>query len=157
GRLSTDEITASAHRFLDTGPVVRLAPGLDRRRPPQWSTVELRAVEDRLLADLADVCGRRSNGIDPALVDRAVASEAIELGPDQIKAVATLCGPGPDVRTIIAPAGYGKTTALHAAVQAQHDAGRRVVALAPTHKAAAELRAAGIDAETIARFLCHRT
>ena len=64
-----------------------------------------------------------------------------------------LCGEGGALRALIAPAGYGKTTTLHAAVAAQLDAGRHVVALAPTHKAVAELRAAGLDADTIARFL----
>ena len=75
------------------------------------------------------------------------------LGDDQADAVRVLCGAGPSVRTLVAPAGYGKTTALHAAAAAQQAAGRHVVVLAPTHKATAELRDAGLDAQTIARFL----
>ena len=54
---------------------------------------------------------------------------------------------------LVAPAGYGKTTALQAAVTAQRAAGRDVVVLAPTHKAVGELAAAGLDAQTIASFL----
>lgn len=63
-----------------------------------------------------------------------------------------LCGQGPTVRALVAPAGYGKTTALHAAVTAAESDGRWVLALAPTHKAVAELRAVGLEAQTIARF-----
>jgi hypothetical protein len=56
------------------------------------------------------------------------------------------------VRALVAPAGYGKTTALHAAVTAAESDGRCVLALAPTHKAVAELRAVGLEAQTVARF-----
>jgi hypothetical protein len=65
------------------------------------------------------------------------------------------CCAGPSMRTLFAPAGYGKTTALNAAAAAQHTAGRHVLVLAPTHKAVAELRGAGLEAQTIARFLLH--
>jgi conjugative relaxase-like TrwC/TraI family protein len=157
GRLSTDEVMAATRRFLHSDLIVRLAPGIDGRRPPQWSTVELRTVEDRLLAHLADARGHSSPGIGPGHIDDALSADSIELGPDQAEAVRTLCGAGPDVRALVAPAGYGKTTAVRAAVHAQLDAGRRVIALAPTHKATAELRTAGIDAQTIARFLRHRS
>ena len=40
------------HRFLQSELVVRLAPDVERRRPAEWSTVELRGVEDQLLAHL---------------------------------------------------------------------------------------------------------
>ena len=88
------------------------------------------------------------------MIDAAAAAEPKRLGPDQIDAVRVLCGAGPSVRALVAPAGFGKTTALHAAAAATAAAGRPVVVVAPTHKAVGELRAAGLDAQTIARF-CH--
>ena len=153
GRLSTEEIIAVSERFLASELIVRLAPGLDRRRPPQWSTVELRAVEDRLLADLHALADTPGDAIDPAAIAAAIADEPRPLGVDQADAVRTLCGTGPSVRALVAPAGFGKTTALHAAATGQLEADRHVMVLAPTHQAVGELRAAGLDAQTIARFL----
>jgi len=152
GRLTTDEIVEVARRFLATDLVVRLAPDEARRRPPEWSTVELRGVEDHLLARLDALASRRLDAVPVELVDAAIAEEAKTLGDDQIEAVRVLCGAGPSVRCLVAPAGYGKTTALHAAATAARNAGRPVVAVAPTHKAVAELRAVGLAARTIARF-----
>ena len=63
-----------------------------------------------------------------------------------------LCGAGPALRTVIAPAGFGKTTTVHAAATAASHAGHPVVGLAATNQAAGELRQAGIEAMTIARF-----
>ena len=155
GRLSVDEIVEMSRRFLSSDLVVRLASRLDTRRPPQWSTVEHRNLEDRLLAQLHDLVARHGRGVDPVIVETAIAAEPDALGADQADAVRVLCGDGGAVRALIAPAGFGKTTALHAAVRAQLDADRTVIVLAPTHKAAAELRANGIHAQTVARFLTH--
>ncbi len=153
GRLEIDEIVAMTNRFLASGPVVRLSPDAAGRRPPQWSTLELRAVEDRLLADLDQLWTTPCPAIPDTVTEDAVRAVPVALGADQADAVRALCGPGPALRSMLAPAGYGKTTALRAAVVAQQTAGRAVIVLAPTHKAVAELRAAGLEAETIARFL----
>ncbi|MCU1448498.1 MAG: traA, partial [Acidimicrobiales bacterium] len=152
GRLSTDEIVAVSTRFLGSEHVVRLAPDASRRRPPEWSTVELRCVEDRLLAKLGAMASTPAGAIATSTIDAALARERTRLGADQVEAVRVLCGAGPSVRALVAPAGFGKTTALHVAAAAQLDAGRHVIALAPAHKAVAELRNAGLDAQTIARF-----
>lgn len=54
GRLSTEEITAMADRFVDSDLAVRLTltPDVEvgRRKPAQWSTAAHRALEDRTLA-----------------------------------------------------------------------------------------------------------
>ncbi|MGQ0615977.1 MAG: AAA family ATPase [Acidimicrobiia bacterium] len=63
-----------------------------------------------------------------------------------------LCAPGPALRVVLAPAGHGKTALTAAAADAVRSEGRNVVALASTNKAVAELRAAGLDASTIARW-----
>lgn len=63
-----------------------------------------------------------------------------------------LAGEGGSLRAVLAPAGYGKTTMLHAAARAAAAGGRPVVAVATTAKAVAELSGAGLDARTIARL-----
>ncbi len=151
GRLTLEQILTVTEHFLGSAHVVRLACDAPRRRPPQWSTVELRAVEDRLLAHLDAIATTNGDAVEPSVIDRTIAAEPNQLGQDQIDAVRVLCGAGPCVRTLVAPAGYGKTTALHAAATAARSVGRHVVLVAPTHKAVAELRAAGLDAQTIAR------
>jgi hypothetical protein len=74
------------------------------------------------------------------------------LGPDQADAVRALCGPGPALRSLISPAGFGKTTAVHAGAVAAAAAGRPVLGVATTNQAVGELRAVGIEAVTIARL-----
>ncbi|MGH8974575.1 MAG: AAA family ATPase [Acidimicrobiia bacterium] len=74
------------------------------------------------------------------------------MGADQAEAVRGLCAGGPAIRTLIAPAGFGKTTTVHAAAVAAVRAGKPVRGLVATHQAAGELRQAGIPALTIARF-----
>lgn len=155
GRLDLDQIKAVTDRFLESQLIVRLAPDAAGRRPPQWSTVELRQVEDQLLADLDQLRASPGARVSRAVIDAAIAGGSVPLGDDQVEAVHRLCGPGPAVRAVTAPAGHGKTTALHAAVTAQQAAGRTVVVVAPTHKAVAELRATGLDAQTISRFRLH--
>jgi ATP-dependent exoDNAse (exonuclease V) alpha subunit len=66
--------------------------------------------------------------------------------------VRALYAPGPAIRSVIAPAGFGKTTAVHAAAAAASAAGHPVIGLAATNQAAGELRQAGIATMTIARF-----
>jgi conjugative relaxase-like TrwC/TraI family protein len=151
GRLTVGEVVALSRWFLASNLVVRLAPDVPRRRPAEWSTIEHRAVEDGLLARLHALAAAEADAVEPRAVVRAIAADRARLGPDQAAAVRVLCGDGPAVRTLVAPAGHGKTTALHAAVTAAQQSGRDVVVVAPTHKAVGELRTAGLDAETIAR------
>lgn len=123
-----------------------------RRRPSEWSTVELRGVEDRLLDRLNVLAARHVAAVPMRDVRAAIAVATKTLGDDQVEAVRVLCGAGSSVRLLVAPAGDGKTTSVHAAATAARAAGRPIIALAPTHKAVAELRAAVFDVHTIARF-----
>ncbi|MGH9116780.1 MAG: MobF family relaxase [Acidimicrobiales bacterium] len=150
GQLDLGEVLALSGRFLASDRVVRLVPDLQRRRPPEWSTVELRVVEDRLLDHLHRLVNRQADPANLDVVEAAIAGHP-GIGADQIRAVRTLCGNGPAVRTLVAPAGFGKTRTLAAAADAETRAGRAVLAVAPTHRAVAELRACGLDAATIAR------
>jgi hypothetical protein len=147
GRLTVEAIEDLAEAFIDSEHTVPLA---DRtgRTSPQYSTVNHLLLEQRVLDLLDGLSARRVDGVDPRLVAQAVGADAPGLGDDQAAAVRVLCGAGPAIRTVIAPAGFGKTTTVHAAAAAGHP----VVGLAATNQAAAELRQAGIEATTIARF-----
>ena len=93
----------------------------------------------------------RVAGVPAVVGDAAIAADG-RLGPDQADAVRALNSEGPALRALVAPAGYGKTTAVHAAAVAQVNSGRGVLGLATTNQAAAELRDVGIPAMTLARF-----
>jgi conjugative relaxase-like TrwC/TraI family protein len=153
GRLDLEEITALADRFLASGLAVRLTPDDEaaRRRAPQWSTAAHRALEDRTLAVADTLAARTVPAISPAAVEQALRAER-GLGGDQVAAVMVLSDEGAALRCVLAPAGYGKTTMLHTAARAATAAGRRVVAVATTAKAVAELAGAGLEACTIARL-----
>jgi ATP-dependent exoDNAse (exonuclease V) alpha subunit len=76
------------------------------------------------------------------------------LGPDQRAAVTKLTTGGDFVVVLTAPAGAGKTTTLGAAAKIWENEGFRVVGLAPSARAAAELaKATGGTADTLAKWL----
>jgi hypothetical protein len=151
GRLPVEVIEDLAETFLESDHAVRLADRIGRTLA-QYSTVDHLLLERRVLDLLDDLSITPVDAIEPGLVERAIASEAPGLGIDQADAVRALCRPGPAIRCVIAPAGFGKTTTVHAASTAAAAAGHPVVGLAATNQAAGELRQAGIDAMTIARF-----
>ena len=153
GRLTTVEILGLAEDFLASHHVVRLVPETPagRRRPPEWSTVAHRALEDHVLERLACLVDARAPALDADVVEAALAAEG-RLGPDQAAAVRALCAAGPALRALIAPAGFGKTTALHAAAAACTASGRPVLGVATTNQAVAGLRDVGLEAVTVARL-----
>ncbi len=116
GRLSTVEITTIAERFLGSDLVVRLTPAATKSgwEPARWSTVAQRNIEDdtlRILDRLTEQAGR-------PIPARNVAEQLDVvgfLGADQRQGVSVLCGPGGSLRTVLAPAGYGKTAMAHVA------------------------------------------
>ena len=153
GRLSTEEVTAMADRFVDSDLAVRLTPDAEAggRKPAQWSTAAHRALEDRTLALVDTLASRAAPTVTSAAVD-GVLADTPGLGDDQVAAVRVLAGEGGSLRAVLSPAGYGKTTMLHTAARAAATDGRPVVAVATTAKAVAELAGAGLDARTIARL-----
>ena len=153
GRLTAEEVAGGAERFLASELAVRLTPDDEsgHRRQAQWSTAAHRALEDRTLALVDALTARRAPAVTAKEVDAALA-EAPELGGDQASALRALTGPGGALRSVFAPAGYAKTTMLHAAARAAAADGRAVIAVATTAKAVAELTGTGLDARTIARL-----
>jgi conjugative relaxase-like TrwC/TraI family protein len=153
GRFDLQEIVALADRFLASELAVRLIPDDQpgRRKAAQWSTAAHRATEDRTLALAETLAARTVPAIDVSAVTEALRLEP-GLGRDQVAAVRVLSEAGAGMRCVLAPAGYGKTTMLHAAARAATADGRPVIAVATTAKAVAELAGAGLDARTIARL-----
>ena len=151
GRLDVDAIEDLTGAFLDSDDAVLL---VDRtgRRPPQYSTRDHLTLEGWVLDHLDGLTASSVPALDSKLVEDAIRSEEPGLGGDQADAVRALCAAGPAIRSLIAPAGFGKTTTVHAAALAASRAGHPVVGLAATNQAAGELRQAGIPATTIARF-----
>ena len=157
GRLTAADITDLTRRFLQSKLVVRLFnPDQSGRAPGQWSTVAHRIMEDHVLNNLADLQHRPGGRFEPTAVNAAIADTPM-LGDDQIDAVRTLTSDGAALRALIAPAGYGKTTTLTAAVDAARRSGRPILALSTTNQAVDQLRHVGIPAVTVARFALDRT
>jgi conjugative relaxase-like TrwC/TraI family protein len=153
GRLSTIEITDIAERFLGSDLVVRLTPTASKSgwEPARWSTVDQRNIEDDTLVILDRLTARAGTPIPAPTVAERLRAVGF-FGADQCQAVSVLCGPGGSVRTVLAPAGYGKTAMAHVAAGCATADGRPVIAVATTAKAVAELDAAGLSARTIARL-----
>jgi conjugative relaxase-like TrwC/TraI family protein len=151
GRLHVETIEDLTAEFLDTEDAVLLVDH-SGRRSPQYSTVDHLLLEGRVLDHLDGLSITPVAGIDPAIIEAAIAAEEPGLGADQADAVRALCAPGPAIRSLIAPAGFGKTTTVHAAATAAAAAGHLVIGLAATNQATGELRDAGVPAMTIARF-----
>jgi hypothetical protein len=154
GRLTAEEITELAGRFLSSGLAVRLIPEIEagqRRRPPEWSTAAHRALEDETVSLLDQLINRPVTAVSDRAIKESLAREG-RLGPDQIDAVRVLTGEGGSLRTVLSPAGHGKTAMAHAAAAAAGLDGRRVVAVATTAKAVAELAEAGLAGRTIAQL-----
>jgi conjugative relaxase-like TrwC/TraI family protein len=152
GRLGVGDINGLTCRFLRSDRVVRLFNAdSSGRAAGQWSTIEHRRLEDRVLEELVALQLRRAAGVESAMVDACLA-DAPHLGGDQAEAVRRLCAAGPAIRALISPAGYGKTTTLSAATEAARKAGRPILALSTTNQAVDQLRQAGIEAMTVARF-----
>src|SRR5439155_24601566 len=122
-----------------------------RAQPRCWSTAAHLALERHVLGRLDQLAAIQQPAHDAHKVEAAIAN-ASRLGDDQAAAVRVLCGAGPAVRALVAPAGYGKTTAVQTAAAAQEAAGRAVVAVASTNQAVLELHNVGLEASTIARL-----
>ncbi len=120
-----------------------------RRR---WSTVEMLAIERRLL-DRATHSERVGVGtIDAGVVDSVTAGAG--LTGEQAAMVRELCTVGNGIDVVVGRAGTGKTYALAAAAQAWRLDGHQPMGIAIAARAAAELETgAGLPSSTIAQFL----
>ncbi len=118
----------------------------------RWAGAEVLAAEGRVLS-LAERGRGGGYGQAPAS-SVLVAIDDAGLDATQWAAVWALVQGGDFLSVLTAPAGAGKTRALGAAAGAWERAGYRVIGLAPSARAAAELSSAsGIRGDTLAKWL----
>lgn len=123
-----------------------------RASDARYATVQVLTAEARIL-DLARRGRRGSYGQVPHSALMPMGRDG-GLDPSQYRAVLHLGAGGDFLSVLTAPAGAGKTSTLGAAARAWQDAGYRVVGLAPSARAAAELAtASGGPADTLAKWL----
>jgi len=148
-----ERLTTLALGLTETVPVGGQPHGATpRASDPRFATQQVLQAEARILS-LADR-GRRGGYGRVPLPDLMPHARALPLDGGQYKAVLELAGGGDFLSVLTAPAGAGKTRTLGAAAAAWEQAGYRVVGLAPSARAAAELAdATGGHADTLAKWL----
>jgi len=118
----------------------------------RYATQQVLSAEARILS-LADR-GRGGGYGQIPLSELTAQARTLGLDPGQYKAVLELAGTGDFLSVLTAPAGAGKTRTLGAAAAAWQSNGYRVVGLAPSARAAAELAdATGEQTDTLAKWL----
>jgi len=148
-----EALTDVALGLAEAVPVGQPVRGVTpRASDARFATAEVLQAEARILS----LASRGRNGgygqADHAHVRTAATAGHLDTG--QIRALVRLAEGGDFLSVLTAPAGAGKTSTLGATSQAWTHAGYRVVGLAPSARAAAELSAAtGARADTLAKWL----
>jgi conjugative relaxase-like TrwC/TraI family protein len=123
---------------------------LEERR---WSTPELLAVEQRLVAAAVDRAGELAAVVSHDAVRAALAAHPT-LGAEQQAMVRDVCQGGAGVALVVGRPGTGKTYTLGVARHAWQLDGYRLLAAAPTGIATVSLEAEGFeDVATVDRLL----
>ncbi|WP_433521559.1 MobF family relaxase [Nocardia pseudovaccinii] len=164
--LSLEHVIARGDPDLTDEPELHTVPDLLRRRDGTsvyttsgaqvYASARMLSVEQQLI-DLSLQPGARQ--LPPDLVTAAVdryntRNPERPLNAGQISVIKGFATSHLRVRTTNAPAGTGKTTAMAVLTDAWHTSGRRVLGLAPTASAAAELGTAiGARVETVDKVL----
>jgi conjugative relaxase-like TrwC/TraI family protein len=140
-----------ADRFLAERAVAVVADRtLEERR---WSTPDLLAVEERLVATAVDRAGEHTAVVSHEVVRAALAAHPTA-GADQAAMVRDLCQGGAGVALVAGRAGTGKTFALGVARHAWQLDDYRLLACAPTGIATVSLEAEGFEeVATVDRLL----
>jgi conjugative relaxase-like TrwC/TraI family protein len=139
GRTELEEL---ADRFLAERAVSVVADrSLEERR---WSTPDLLAVEQGLVAVATGRTGEQTAVTSPQTVREALAAHPTA-GPDQQAMVHDLCRGGQGVALVVGRAGTGKTFALGIARHAWQLDGYRLLATAPTGIATMSLQGEGFE------------
>ena len=145
------DLEALADRFLAERTVsVVTDRTLEERR---WSTPDLLAVEQRLVASATAGRGEQTGVVSHQAVREALTAHPTA-GADQQAMVRDLCQGGQGVALVVGRAGTGKTFALGIARHAWQLDGYRLLATAPTGIAAMSLQGEGFeDVATCDRLL----
>ncbi len=153
-----EALTDQALALVEAVPVgAPVRGGTPRASDARYATVQVLSAEARILA-LARQGRLGGYGRVPDERVKLAAAQAGRLDPDQQYALGRLTGGGDFLSVLTAPAGAGKTSTLGAASQAWEQSGYRVIGLAPSARAAAELAAAtGSRTDTLAKWLHNQT
>ena len=147
-----EQLTEIALGLDDAVPIGGQSVAVTRRASDaRYATMQVLAAEARIL----DVAARGRRGGYGQVPHASLMPMGRDggLDPSQYRAVLHLAAGGV-LSVLTAPAGAGKTSTLGAAARAWQDAGYRVVGLAPSARAAAELATAtGGPADTLAKWL----
>jgi conjugative relaxase-like TrwC/TraI family protein len=136
------ELEGLADRFLAEQAVSVVADrAVEERR---WSTPELLAVEQRLVAAATGRAGEQTAVVSHGAVRAALAAHPTA-GEDQAGMVRDVCQGGAGVALVIGRAGTGKTFALGVVRHAWQVDGYRPLATAPTGIATVSLEAEGFE------------
>jgi len=151
-----ERITTLALGLTETVPIGDQPHGVTvRASDPRYATQQVLTAEARILS--LTQRGHRGGYAQIGLPQLLVHTHALGLDPGQHTAVRELAGGGDFLSVLTAPAGAGKTRTLGAAAAAWHAGGYRVIGLAPSARAAAELTDAlsstGGTADTLAKWL----
>ena len=148
-----EQLTDLALGLTEAVPVGAPVRGVTpRASDPRYATVQVLSAEARILS-LAQQGRLGGYGRVPHQLGTAAAHIG-RLDVDQQLALARLTGGGDFLSVLTAPAGAGKTATLGATTLAWEQAGYRVIGLAPSARAAAELAAAtGGRTDTLAKWL----
>jgi ATP-dependent exoDNAse (exonuclease V) alpha subunit len=139
---SRSELEGLADRFVAERTVAVVAErAVEERR---WSTPELLAVEQRLVAAATDRIGEQTAMVGHDAVRAALAAHPTA-GADQQAMVRDVCQGGAGVAVVVGRAGTGKTFALGVARHAWQLDGYRPLATAPTGIATVTLEAEGFE------------
>ncbi|MGQ0631789.1 MAG: MobF family relaxase [Sporichthyaceae bacterium] len=152
-----EELTDQALALTEAVSVGEHPKGLTARASDgRWASAEVLAAEARVLG-LAEQGRQGGYGQVPGLT-LAVSLMGRGLDAGQYDAARHLAGSGDFLCVLTAPAGAGKTRTLGAATAAWEAVGFRVIGLAPSARAAAELGSAtGGRADTLAKWLHNHT
>src|SRR5215207_7717780 len=118
-----------------------------------FTSARILAAEQRLVAAAGRTDGRvlDAGTVELALLESAANGVSLDAGQAQL--VRSMSTSGARLQLAIAPAGAGKTTAMHTLARAWRDSGSHMIGLAPSAAAAAQLRdATGAPAETLAKL-----
>lgn len=167
--MNAPDIERSADRFLGSSRIVPLIPQAGRRRRQHaigrdgatirtsglalFSTPELLAIEQRVLAVAADGAGYLGPTATDHCVDAVLAARP-ELSSEQQAMVRGVCTSTAIVQPIVGRPGSGKTYAAEACAATLRGGGVPVLGCAVSATAAAELeRATGVTSTTITGLL----
>jgi conjugative relaxase-like TrwC/TraI family protein len=126
--------------------------GADAGWEQRWTTQRLLDIEHDLTTMFAPI-RQPHQALDPGFVDEVLAQIDRPLGPDQADTIRRVCTQGLPVEVVVGRAGTGKTYTMNTVRHVFEAAGRRLIGVAPSARAARELGdGAGIEAYTVPRF-----